>query len=80
MPMDQTANIREHMKVVGSDGKHVGTVDYMEGRDRIKLTKSDPTAKGQHHFIPVAWVARVDNEVHLSKSSQDAMQQWQTAA
>ncbi|MFZ0123439.1 MAG: DUF2171 domain-containing protein, partial [Xanthobacteraceae bacterium] len=30
------------MEVVGSDDKHVGTVDHMEGVDRILLTKDDP--------------------------------------
>ena len=33
-------NIKEHMEVLGSDGKHVGTVDHLEGADRIKLTKT----------------------------------------
>jgi hypothetical protein len=31
-------NIQEHMEVVGSDGKHVGTVDHTESADRIVLT------------------------------------------
>ena len=34
------------MEVVGSDGKHVGTVDHKEGDDRIILTKDDPKAGG----------------------------------
>ena len=41
--MADTAKIREHMEVLGSDGQHVGTVDKVEGQ-RIKLTKSDPAA------------------------------------
>lgn len=36
--------IKEHMKVVGKDGGHVGTVDGVEG-NRIKLTKD---CDGQH--------------------------------
>jgi hypothetical protein len=78
--MNNLKDIREHMKVVGSDGKHVGTVDHLEGTDKIKLTKTDPAAKGQHHFIPAAWVDHIDAAVHLTKSSGEAMQQWQTAA
>ncbi|MBN8957863.1 MAG: DUF2171 domain-containing protein [Rhizobiales bacterium] len=78
--MNNLKDIREHMKVVGSDGKHVGTVDHLEGTDKIKLTKTDPTAKGQHHFIPATWVDHIDAAVHLTKSSGEAMQQWQTAA
>src|ERR1700677_1365857 len=65
-----TANIREHMEVIASCGKHVGTVDGIEG-ESVKLTKSDPTAGGMHHFIPVAWVATVDEKVHLNKNSEE---------
>ena len=52
--------IKEHMEVLGSDGVHVGTVDHLEGRDQVKLTKDDPDAGGEHHFIPLAWVDHVD--------------------
>ena len=34
------SEIREHMKIVGKDGAHVGTVDRVEG-NRIKLTRKD---------------------------------------
>jgi hypothetical protein len=78
--MVQAAQIKEHMDVVGSDGQHVGTVDSVEGSDKIKLTKSDPQSGGQHHFISLSLVDRVDNQVHLSKSAQDVKQQWQSAA
>jgi len=37
--------IRQHMEVVGSDGRHVGTVDRIEGR-RIKLTNPTPQRAG----------------------------------
>lgn len=76
--MAKASDIREHMEVVGSDGKHVGTVDHLEGADRIKLTKNDPNAGGEHHFITLDWVDHVDSHVHLSKSSSEAMRQWQT--
>jgi hypothetical protein len=77
--MAQTQDIKEHMEVIGSDGQHVGTVDHMEGADKIKLSKSD-SKDGKHHIIPVAWVDHVDAHVHLTKSSQDVVKQWQTAA
>ena len=68
--------IREHMKVVGSDRQPVGTVDHMEG-ERIKLAKSDPLANGKHHYIPANWVDRVDGQqVCLSKNAKEACQQW----
>lgn len=72
--------IQDHMEVLGSDGKHVGTVDHLEGSDQIKLTRTDPAANGKHHFIPVNWVERVDQHVHLNKSGSEAMQQWREAA
>ncbi len=68
--------ISEHMEVLGSDGKHVGTVDHLDGMSQIKLTKNDPAAQGTHHFIPVSWVDHVDEKVHLTKSSTEAMEQW----
>ena len=66
------AQIAEHMEVVGSDGVKVGTVDHLDAGDRIKLTKND-SSDGQHHFIPLSWVARVDGRVHLSKSGREAL-------
>jgi hypothetical protein len=78
--MNAKLNIKEHMEVLGSDGQHVGTVDYMEGADQIKLTKSDPAANGKHHLIPVSLVDHVDSHVHLNKSAKDVMAQWQSAA
>jgi len=67
-----TSEIREHMKVVGSDGQHVGTVDRIEG-NRIKLTKSDPAAQGAHHYIDVSAVDAVkDGEVCLSQKAEEA--------
>jgi hypothetical protein len=65
---------------LGSDGQHIGTVDYLEGSSDIKLTKSDPKSGGQHHLIPLAWVDHVDQHVHLNRSSQDVQQRWRTAA
>lgn len=71
-------SIREHMKVVGSDGKPVGTVDHIEG-DRIKLRKNDPQAGGKHHYIPGDWVEEVEGEeVCLRQSAQEACSQWRT--
>jgi hypothetical protein len=74
----QHQNIREHMEVLGSDGAVVGVVDHVEGSE-IKLTKSaDPS--GQHHFIPLDWIANVDSKVHLAKAARDAKAQWRAAA
>lgn len=78
--MAQTQNIKEHMEVLAADGQHVGTVDHMEGMDRIKLAKNDPKAGGKHHFIPLGWVDHVDSHVHLNKPAKDVMREWQAAA
>lgn len=75
MPTGPT--IREHMEVVGSDGNRVGVVDRVEGAS-IKLTRSD-SPDGLHHFIPLDWVASVDQQVHLNKDCAEARQEWQTA-
>ena len=73
--MISAAQIKEHMVVKASDGKIVGTVDHMEGRDRIKLTKSN-SPDGKHHFVPLDWVESVDEHVHLDKAAGDVTAQW----
>ena len=70
--------IKDHMKVIASCGKTVGVVDHLEGA-AIKLTKND-SPDGQHHFIPVGWVERVDSHVHLKKNSKETEQNWKTDA
>jgi hypothetical protein len=74
--MATATQIREHMEVLGSDGVHVGMVDRVEGGTRVKLTKSDPLAEGAHHFVPLDWIERVDEHVHLDKSSSEVMSYW----
>jgi hypothetical protein len=74
----QTSDIREKMKVMGSDKQPVGTVDKVEG-DRIKLARNDPQSGGQHHYIPADWVDTVDgDQVLLRQKAQDARLQWQS--
>ena len=74
--MADTSKIKEHMDVIASDGQRVGTVDHMEGNDKIKLTK-DAAHGGHHHLIMVAWVDHVDKHVHLNKAGKDVTQSWQ---
>ena len=78
--MFKSLDIQERMEVVGSDGKHVGTVDHLEGAERILLSESDPKAGGQHHLISMDWVEYVDAKVHLNQPSKKAMSEWQSAA
>jgi hypothetical protein len=77
--MVDATQIKEHTEVVGSDDAHVGTIDHMEGTDRIKLTRRDPAANGEHHYIPLEWVDSVENDrVRLNKTGQEAQAQWQS--
>ena len=78
--MADASQVREHMEVVGSDGQHVGTVDHVEGQ-RIKLTRTDPTAQGEHHYLHLDNVAGVDgNQVRLTRTAAEAMNEWGSEA
>jgi hypothetical protein len=71
------ADIREHMEVIGSCGNRLGKVDHVHD-GTIKLTKNH-SPDGQHHLIPMGWVERVDEHVHLNKSCGEAAREWETA-
>ena len=72
-------DIKDHTQVVASCGTHVGVVDHLDG-DRIKLAKSDPESGGVHHYSPLTWVDKVDdNKVVLNKNSEEVFSQWQAA-
>ena len=73
--MVDTAQIREHMPVVCSEGGQFATVDDMDKNNSIKLTRDD---SGQHHWIPADWVTRVDQHVHVDRPGKQAMQEWYT--
>lgn len=73
--MQDTGSIKEHMEVVGSDGDHVGRVDHVRGGE-IELAKFDLGSGLKHHMIPVSWVERVDDHVHLNLSADDAKARW----
>jgi hypothetical protein len=64
--------IKEHMPVVCSNNKQFATVDHLDG-DYIKLTKDD---QGHHHWIPLSWVTRVDQHVHIDRPGDQAMHEW----
>lgn len=74
--MVDSSQIREHMEVVSSDNHHVGRVDCVKG-DRVELAKLDLQAIGNHHLIPLAWVSRVDDKVHLNLTRDAAKAGWQ---
>ena len=74
MAMVDQSTIREHMPVVCSNNKQFATVDHVDG-DYVKLTKQD-SPDGQHHWIPMGWVARVDEQVHVDRPADQAMREW----
>jgi hypothetical protein len=73
------SQIKKHMDVVGSDDEHVGTVDHLE-EQRIKLTRKDPSAGGEHHFVALDMVSSVeDGRVRLSCTAEQARKKWKAA-
>ena len=74
--MIQASQIREHMDVEGSDGRHVGRVDKVTG-DQIELTKLDLASGLKHHLIPISWVDLIDDDtVRLSMTKDAAKAAW----
>jgi hypothetical protein len=77
-PAKSISDIQPHMEVISSCGCKMGKVDHLEG-NAIKLTKND-SPDGQHHFVPVGWVTRVDEHVHLSKNAVETQKEWKVDA
>jgi hypothetical protein len=70
------SSIREHMEVVGSDGKHVGRVDHIKGQE-IELAKFDFGAGLAHHLIPLTWVDHIEKDrVFLNLTQDQAKAKW----
>ncbi|HEY0436305.1 MAG TPA: DUF2171 domain-containing protein [Phenylobacterium sp.] len=74
--MIDVSQIREHMDVEGSDGRHIGRVDKVMG-DEIELTKLDTASGLKHHMIPLSWVEMIeDDTVRLNLSREAAKAGW----
>jgi hypothetical protein len=74
--MIQVSQIRAHMDVEGSDGRHVGRVDRVKG-DEIELTKLDMQAGLKHHLIPISWVETIaDDTLRLNRTRDAAKAAW----
>ena len=70
----RTDNIKPQMPVVCSEDGQFGVVDHVEG-ESLKLSKDD---KGEHHYIPLAWVKSVDDKVHVDRPGKQVMKSWST--
>jgi hypothetical protein len=68
--------VKPDAPVVCSEDGQFATVDHMEGRDTIKLKKDK---QGQHHYIPLSWVTKVDDKVHVDRPRDQAMKEWSTS-
>lgn len=66
--------IKPHMPVVGSNDQALGMVDHIQG-DSLKLTRDNT---GKHHLIPLDWIDRIDDKVHVNRSADEVKQKWQT--
>ena len=69
--MTNASQIKEHMEVKGSDGKHVGTVLGVEN-GHLKLASG-----GIDHVIDIAMVDAIENDaVRLRKTAEETVRTW----
>jgi len=69
--MISASQIKEHMDVKGSDGKHVGTVLGIED-GRLKLASG-----GMDHVIDIAMVDAIENNaIRLRKTAEETVRTW----
>ena len=69
--MTNASQIKEHMEVTGSDGKHVGTVLGVEN-GHLRLASG-----GMDHAIDIALVDAVDKDiVRLRKTAEETVRAW----
>jgi hypothetical protein len=64
------------MAIIGSCGERVGLVECVEG-NTIKLTRNEPLTRGEPHYLPLGWVAKVDQAVRLNKRCEDVLRAWE---
>ena len=69
--MINASQIKEHMEVKGSDGKHVGTVIGVEA-GQVKIVSG-----GMDHSIDIGSVEKVEDErVTLKKTAEETVRTW----
>ena len=65
--MVNPTEIKDQMEVKGSDGKHIGTVDAIEGQ-RVRLASG-----GMYHYIELDMVdSVVDGALRLNRTAAEA--------
>jgi hypothetical protein len=77
--MLNASQIKEHMEVKGSDGKHVGTVLGVE-REQVKIASGGMDHYidiAKDHYIDIAKVDTIEGErVTLSTTAEEAVRTW----
>jgi len=69
--MPNATQIKEHMEVKGSDGKHVGTVLGVE-REQVKIASG-----GMDHDTDIGMVDAIENDtVRLGKTAEEVVRTW----
>jgi hypothetical protein len=69
--MINASEIKQHMEVKGSDGKHVGTVLGVES-GQVKIASG-----GMDHSIDIGAVETVEGErVTLKKTAEETVRTW----
>ncbi len=67
--------IRPGMRVLCSGDTRFAIVDQVHGPSSIKLERDE---NGVHHYIPISWVARVDDQIYLDRPRPQIMREWTT--
>ena len=70
--MIHPTQIQKHMDVVSSKNEPLGMVDHILGSN-VKLARD---VVGQHHFVPLTWIARIDDKIHLALTAEDVERLW----
>jgi hypothetical protein len=71
--MINLSEIKPGMPVVCSEDGQFAVVDHTEGNASIKLSRDKA---GEHHYIPISWVTKVDDKVHVDRPGKQAMREW----
>jgi hypothetical protein len=69
--------IREGMDIIGACGTRLGTVGQFVG-GAVGVRTDNPLWAVGHHWLPVAWVASVDQGVRLNRSLKEVWRAWQS--
>lgn len=75
--MTKINQIKPDTPVVSSQNSQFAIVDHLEGPDTIKLKKDK---SGQHHYIPMSWVTKVDDKVHVDRPTDQCQREWSSVA